>query len=96
VKPDTRKAGGASKAGESFDTGHHQIKNMTDQEIYTHWTNLAENPDAEMVSVHELLNFAKRISDKTNDRACRIIFGLCVSDNNAQKIVDAIRKNKNG
>lgn len=25
------------------------------------------------------------------DRCCRIIFGLCVSDNNAQEIVDRIR-----
>jgi hypothetical protein len=25
------------------------------------------------------------------DRCCRIVFGLCVSDNNAQEIVNAIR-----
>lgn len=33
----------------------------------------------------------KKMVAAERDRCCRIIFGLCVSDNNAQEIVDRIR-----
>lgn len=33
----------------------------------------------------------KKMVAAEQDRCCRIIFGLCVSDNNAQEIVDRIR-----
>jgi hypothetical protein len=33
----------------------------------------------------------RKMVDAERDRCCRAIFGLCVSDNNAQEIVNTIR-----
>jgi hypothetical protein len=33
----------------------------------------------------------RKMVDAERDRCCRIIFGLCLSDNNAQEIVNKIR-----
>jgi hypothetical protein len=37
---------------------------------------------------------SKKMVAAEQDRCCRIVFGLCVSDNNAQQIVDKIRSGK--
>ena len=39
----------------------------------------------------ELQKFVARKRYEERDRCCRAIFGLCISDNNAQEIVNKIR-----
>jgi hypothetical protein len=39
-----------------------------------------------------LQRFAALVAAMRDARACRIVYGLCASDNEAQRIVDAIKK----
>ena len=63
------------------------------------WTD--HHPDCALrTAAHEEANrranmgwalMCKKMVAAEQDRCCRIIFGLCVSDNNAQEIVDRLR-----
>jgi hypothetical protein len=41
---------------------------------------------------NQLRHFAALVAAMRDARACRIVYGLCASDNEAQRIVDAITK----
>jgi hypothetical protein len=45
-------------------------------------------------SQEELHRFAALVAAERDARACRIVYGLCASDNEAQRIVDAINETK--
>ena len=38
-----------------------------------------------------LMRFAALVAEAEREAICPIVFGLCISDNNAQEIVNAIR-----
>ena len=40
---------------------------------------------------HDWMIFARALIEEERKRCCSIVAGLCVSDNNAQEIVDRIR-----
>jgi hypothetical protein len=42
--------------------------------------------------VEALERFTALVAAMRDARACRIVYGLCASDNEAQRIVDAIKK----
>lgn len=41
--------------------------------------------------LNSIIPFAKLVAAAERDRACRIVTGLCISDNNAREINAAIR-----
>jgi hypothetical protein len=41
---------------------------------------------------HDWMIFARALIDEERKRCCLIVTGLCVSDNNAQEIVDRIQE----
>jgi len=50
----------------------------------------AEHPGITF-DLEELLRYTRKIQEMERERACRIVTGLCISDNNAREINEAIR-----
>ena len=48
--------------------------------------------EVRFVEPRYLARFTALVAAMRDARACRIVYGLCASDNEAQRIVDAIKK----
>ena len=66
---------------------------MTDDEIIRMAQEAVRSADSRLLGcgMDDLERFAALVAAERDARACRIVTGLCISDNNAREICEAIR-----
>jgi hypothetical protein len=51
----------------------------------------SDTDPSNLLTIRQLIHFAALVAEAEREAICQIVYGLCVSDNNAQEIVNAIR-----